>query len=605
MRRVLVAIAFAMLPQVALSAPNETPPVMQLEHAELVVPKGADWSLWATGEQPAGWPGLEGFAAPRGPRESELRTAALTGWQPVVLPLDGRTEAMQVLAAPKLEREAHLRERAGIGAGTLLLDGAGRTPAEGRVATLYFTRTFDVQDPAAVVSLQAELEFSAGAIVYLNGVELIRQQVLPGAEGPGFAAAVPTVPTMVKATSMERWQRTSLALPATMLRKGSNRLSVALHRHPAGGHRAFWFDMDLRFHKQPGFIKTPYLQGGDHDWVTVSWETNVAGFGRVRWGLSPDNLDHAVAAPELAGAHHEVTLTGLPPNATIYYRAETDPVKGSSARVDAPVRSFRSQPQKGETYRFIAYGDVRTNPDIHAALTRRMWDDALAADARFVVNTGDLTELGSPWDGWQREFFEPALPIMSRLPFFASLGNHEGNHEAYYHYMALPGNEAWYTFERGDAAFFAINSSGDFEEGTPQWRWLDAALGASSARWKMVFFHHPPFSCTPERKPGDLRVQTHLMPLFEKHDVDLALMGHDHLYGRSRDIHGVRYVITGGGGAPAYPSEPDAINEVCVTAHHYLVVEVAPDHLSWTANAIDGKQLDAFTLTKPASSPPP
>jgi 3',5'-cyclic AMP phosphodiesterase CpdA len=391
-----------------------------------------------------------------------------------------------------------------------------------------------------------------------------------------------------------------------MLRAGTNRITVALHRHPDGGHRAFWFDMDLRLHKRAGFIKTPYLQGGDRDWVTVSWETNVAGFGGVRWGLAPDRLDRRVVAPEIAGAHHEVTLTELPPNSTIYYRAETDPVKGATARVDAPVRSFRSQPLKGETYRFIAYGDVRTNADIHAALTRRMWDDALAADARFVVNTGDLTDLGAPWDGWQREFFEPALPIMSRLPFFASLGNHEGNHESYYHYMALPGNEAWYTFERGDAAFFAINSSSEFEEGTAQWRWLDGALAASKAKWKLVFFHHPPFACTPERKPGDLRVQTHLVPLFEKHHVDLALLGHDHLYGRSRDINGVRYVITGGGGAPTYPAESDAINEVCISAHHYMVVEVAPDHLSWTATDIDGKQLDAFSLTKPpaASSPP-
>ena len=587
-------------------AAGELPPVLQLERADMVVEKGGEWSLWATGEAPAGWPKLEGFVAPTGRAKAELRAGDLQGWLPVQLPLDGRTEAMQTMGAAKLAREQSLRARAGIGEGTLLLDAPGSSRAVGQRATLYLTRTFELADPASVVSLQSELEFAAGAIVYLNGVEVIRQQVLPGAEGGSFSAAVPTMPTFVKATSMERWQRTSLAIPPTMLRAGTNRITVALHRHPDGGHRAFWFDMDLRLHTRAGFIKTPYLQGGDRDWVTVSWETNVAGFGSVRWGLAPDRLDRRVVAPEIAGAHHEMTLTNLPPNSTIYYRAETDPVKGSTARVDAPVRSFRSQPLKGETYRFIAYGDVRTNPDIHAALTRRMWDDALAADARFVVNTGDLTELGSPWDGWQREFFEPALPIMSRLPFFASLGNHEGNHEAYYHYMALPGNEAWYTFERGDAAFFAINSSGDFEEGTEQWRWLDGALGASKAKWKLVFFHHPPFACTPERKPGDLRVQTHLNPLFEKHHVDLALLGHDHLYGRSRDMNGVRYVITGGGGAPAYPGEADAINEVCISAHHYLVVEVAPDHLSWTATAIDGKQLDAFSLTKtPATSSPP
>ena len=285
LRRIAAALVAATLSLPV--AAGELPPVPQLERAAFVVEKGGDWSLWATGAEPAGWPKLEGFVAPTGRAKAELRAGDLQGWLPVQLPLDGRTEAMQTMGAAKLAREQHVRARAGMGAGTLLLDAPGRSPAVGQRATLYLTRTFELADPASVVSLQSELEFAAGAIVYLNGVEIIRQQVLPGAEAASFSAAVPTMPTFVKATSMERWQRTSLAISPSMLRAGTNRITVALHRHPDGGHRAFWFDMDLRLHTRAGFIKTPYLQGGDRDWVTVSWESNVAGFGIVRWGSRP------------------------------------------------------------------------------------------------------------------------------------------------------------------------------------------------------------------------------------------------------------------------------------------------------------------------------
>ena len=216
LRRIAAALVAATLSLPV--AAGELPPVPQLERAAFVVEKGGDWSIWATGAEPAGWPKLEGFVAPTGRAKAELRAGDLQGWLSVQLPLDGRTEAMQTMGAAKLAREQHVRARAGMGAGTLLLDAPGRSPAVGQRATLYLTRTFELADPASVVSLQSELEFAAGAIVYLNGVEIIRQQVLPGAEAASFSAAVPTMPTFVKATSMERWQRTSLAISPSMLR---------------------------------------------------------------------------------------------------------------------------------------------------------------------------------------------------------------------------------------------------------------------------------------------------------------------------------------------------------------------------------------------------
>jgi hypothetical protein len=58
----------------------------------------------------------------------------------------------------------------------------------------------------------------------------------------------------------------------------------------------------------------------------------------------------------------------------------------------------------------------------------------------------------------------------------------------------------------------------------------------------------------------------------------------------------VTYVITGGGGAPQYPSEPDEINEICRTEYHYCIVDVEPTQLRLRAIGIDGQQIDDFTL---------
>jgi len=144
-----------------------------------------------------------------------------------------------------------------------------------------------------------------------------------------------------------------------------------------------------------------------------------------------------------------------------------------------------------------------------------------------------------------------------------------------------------------------LNSSLDFAEGSSQYTWLDEALQASNARWKIVFFHHPPYACTPSRKPGDEDVQEWLVPLFEARDVDLVLLGHDHLYGRSANLNGIHYVISGGGGAPSYTAEPDATIPVCVRAYHYCRVDVSSDTLTLTAIADSGEIIDTLTLPAP------
>src|SRR5512137_2293157 len=82
---------------------------------------------------------------------------------------------------------------------------------------------------------------------------------------------------------------------------------------------------------------------------------------------------------------------------------------------------------------------------------------------------------------------------------------------------------------------------------------LTVAMSTTSAPAVFVFMHFPVWE--PERvKPAayDSWRQT-LHPLFRASRVRAVFGGHYHAYGPSREFDGIRYFITGGGGAELRP----------------------------------------------------
>jgi hypothetical protein len=490
--------------------------------------------------------------------------------------------------------------------GTLLLYDSARHPAaEGSAPyepgpnALYFVRTFEVADVADVVSMFLEVRFSGGFIAYLNGREWVRHNVNAGSP-PDAPASIVWQPEWVAQTVGNVWQRAYVGLDPSWLREGENVLAVEVRRRGDGGRRPLFFDAQLRAFRDRGFVRTPYLQRVQSDEITVMWETSTPAIGYVEFGAG-ELLERVATSPRTASTLQQVVLTGLEPDTRYYYRVHSvalEDAGGEPSTVSSPIFHFRTGLGPGTPFTFMLYGDNRTGHRTHTRLIERMQADANEADARFFLNTGDLTTHGSWWDQWQTEFFRPALPMMAYFPLYAVLGNHEGNHETYYEYLEHPGNESWYSFEYGDAEFFALNTSARFEPGSAQHTWLEQALAASDATWKIAFFHHPPFSCVPSRKPGNRNVVDYLVPLFEQYGVDLVLLGHDHLYGRSVPVNGVIYVISGGGGAATYPAEPDAVNEICVRVHHYCILRVSDATLELEAITLEGELLDQLVLER-------
>uniref|UniRef100_UPI0030C801F8 metallophosphoesterase family protein n=1 Tax=Enterococcus faecium TaxID=1352 RepID=UPI0030C801F8 len=63
-----------------------------------------------------------------------------------------------------------------------------------------------------------------------------------------------------------------------------------------------------------------------------------------------------------------------------------------------------------------------------------------------------------------------------------------------------------------------------------QGAWLDLLLQNSPSKWNVVTFHQPVFSASAGRDEPILRAEW--LPVFQRNDIDLVLMGHDHTYAR-------------------------------------------------------------------------
>lgn len=189
--------------------------------------------------------------------------------------------------------------------------------------------------------------------------------------------------------------------------------------------------------------------------------------------------------------------------------------------------------------------------------------------------------------------------------FFPSLGNHDwatAGAGPYLGYFTLPGNERYYDVRRGPVHLFALDSDPAEPDGVTadsvQAVWLRDALAASTACWRVVYFHHPPYSSGPH---GSTRW---MQWPFAAWGADLVLSGHDHDYERvERDIP---YLVNGLGGKDRYrfgrPVEGSAARYNAGPG----ALRLSADCSRLTAEfvAVDGTVVDARDLVVEAAALP-
>jgi len=289
--------------------------------------------------------------------------------------------------------------------------------------------------------------------------------------------------------------------------------------------------------------------------------------------------------------------------------SSTASAKTPSDTLRAGIKSFSpagSAPQDGAV-RFIAFGDSGRGDRAQYELARMMaahhwnqlYDTALMLGDNIYPN-GEMEDMQAKFEG-------PYTELLRRgVSFRAVLGNHDvrKGREAQINYRNFNmGARAYYSFTKGDGLveFFALDSN-YFD--LRQRRWLEGALQASQAKWKVAFFHHPIYSSA-DRHGSDFGLRAELEPLLVRYGVDAAFSGHDHTYERIKPQQGVQYFVSGAGSKPRRgdlsrraPFSASGNDETS----SFMSVEVTPERFSFKTIDVAGQVIDSGELSPRAAA---
>ncbi|GGT01924.1 purple acid phosphatase family protein [Streptomyces griseoviridis] len=348
--------------------------------------------------------------------------------------------------------------------------------------------------------------------------------------------------------------------------------------------------------------------------LRISWQVPLAVRRPfVRVGLRPDDLGRrtgaevrALSTPALGDAHPAVeqyyvhaALDGLRPGTTYYYGVGHEGFDPAAPDHRATIASFRTAPAAPERFVFTAFGDQGVGTE--AVANNRL---LLRQDPAFHLHAGDICYADDKGRGERTDLYDATRwdlflrqtePAARTVPWMVTTGNHDM--EAWYSPDGYGGQLARfslpdsgfdprtapgvYSFTYGNVGVVALDANDvSYEmranlgvtEGR-QTRWLARTLAelraAPEVEFVVVFFHHCAYSTSTHASDGGVRAEW--VPLFARHQVDLVINGHNHVYERTDAIRngevgrpvpagattdptrdGTVYVTAGGGGRELY-----------------------------------------------------
>ena len=279
--------------------------------------------------------------------------------------------------------------------------------------------------------------------------------------------------------------------------------------------------------------------------------------------------------------------------------------------------SFRV-PQESDVTRFLYLGDVQFQESMEeyeewGQMVRRAYREH--PDLDFAVIGGDL--VNSPGELSQWETFLEACDVFAKLPVVTVAGNHEGVHSNYTYQklFALPDDaeedqsgEEFYSLDFGNVRMLMMDSSFLTEErrqsmGKDAWAkeeqrveaWIRSRTGSCEKPWLAAVIHHPVYGM----HDGDTvspQIRELWKPLLEEGGVRIVFSGHQHLYQRTRSIHGVVYLMGNSGQRESRffhgNNLPEYTQQIYDRGANYQIVEVGARRLKMTSYNQKGLVID-------------
>ncbi len=254
-----------------------------------------------------------------------------------------------------------------------------------------------------------------------------------------------------------------------------------------------------------------------------------------------------------------------------------------------------SAPREMGSVRFGILGDTGTGDRRQYEVGDLMTKAMQIFPFEFVIMLGDNIYGSERPQDFVKKFEKPYEGILSqKIPFYAALGNHDDPTQRYYKPFNMNG-ERFYTFKKGDARFFALDSNYMDQE---QLKWIEEQLSRANDRWKIAFFHHPLYS-SGARHGSEVDLRTRLEPLFVKYGVDIVFAGHEHFYERIVPQKGI-YYFTQGGSAKLREGNI-RVNSALTskgfdTDNVFMVAELGKDFMQFQVISRRGKRVDSGSV---------
>ncbi len=453
--------------------------------------------------------------------------------------LDDGSDQGSVWSAPQFDDSGWLTGTAEFGYGdgdeVTLIDFGPK--ADDKHITTYFRKEFDVADPNVFEALEIRLQRDDGAIVYLNGVEIVRSNI---DEGP---VSYETRAMRPAGGGSEEVFFPYYERPFDLV-AGVNVIAVEVHLF-APTTADCTFDLELIGHREPSVIRGPYVQMTSPTAATIRFRTITPTVGQVSYGDSPTSLNQVVSGGP-AKVEHEIRISGLQP-ATKYSYAVGN-AQGTLAGGDND-HWFRTAPPVGSAtpVRIWALGDSGTYNDRQRRVRDAFHATSGGRPADLMLFLGDNAyRIGEDLE-YQVALFETYEESIRNTPAWSTRGNHELIENSYFTAFTLAdqaqsgglpsGVEDYYSFDYANVHFVCLDSwASERSTAGAMYQWCEADLESTTQDWIIAYFHHPPYSKgshDSDLEQNLIDMRTIYAPLLEDHGVAIVLSGHSHTYERS------------------------------------------------------------------------
>ena len=349
-------------------------------------------------------------------------------------------------------------------------------------------------------------------------------------------------------------------------------------------------------------------QGKTPESMVISWLTKTDTDSIVWYGTTKETINmfeygfetsYVFEYPEYgiyeSNTIHHVELLNLKPSTTYYYKC-SDII--SNKKIE--IKMFTTASRVGSFYpaTFGIVGDLGQTKDSEKTLEHMSNNK----DIQLILHAGDLSYADCNQALWD-SFGELIEPLASRVPWMVGPGNHElelSNDKQFYtsfeeRYkmpqikkaefgpitippkyhdddLELPyccssvfqsaydyGN-SFYSFESASAHIIYLNPYSTTDTYSNQYKWLEKDLQSVNRKktpWVIVVMHCPWYSSNMDHyeEKQTVLMRDYMEPLFYRHSVNIAFMGHVHAYERTHPVFqnktndfGTVYITVGDGG---------------------------------------------------------